>query len=122
MLETDDNRETTIEYHYDSNSNLEYTSRNGIKKYESGKIRYSDNYLSSYESETGEIAYFDYDEYGHLLSVTDGNSNTTYYQYDDNDNLVKIIEGSKIIDYSYNLLGQVMSINNQQNIYSSHLL
>ncbi len=119
VLETDDNRITTIEYHYDSNSNLEYTSRNGIKKYESGKIRYSDNYLSSYESETGDIAYFNYDDYGHLLSVTDGNSNTTYYQYDDNGSVSKIIEGSKVIEYSYNLLGQVVSINNnQQNIYS----
>ena len=112
LSENEENRITTIEYHYDENGNLEYTSKNGIKKYESGKIKYKDNYISEYESESKDKAIFNYDEYGHLLKVKDGNNNEINYIYDENDKLIKTNQGNKYIEYDYNLLGQITRINN----------
>ncbi len=106
------------EYHYDDKGNLLYTSVNGVKTYETGNINYGSNYISSYIDETGNSITLDYDQYGKLLSLTDGNDNETIFDYDNYGQLSSLIREDSRIDYGYNSLGQLLTVTKDDQVYS----
>ena len=108
----DPSREVTIFYNYDEDNNLVSTETNGNIHYETGKLTYSDNYVSSYTDERGKITSFNYDEVtGHLLSTTDPNNHTTSYTYLANTDLISSVSSSgSSVNYTYNSLGQISTI------------
>ncbi len=108
----------TTEYHYDEKGNLLYTVVNGQKKYESGKIDYGENYVDNYIDEKGNTISFTYDDYGKILSLTDGNNNQTSFIYDNYGQVSSMTKGDNTINYTYNALGQILTVNRGNQVYS----
>ena len=110
--ETDPSRTVETVYEYDEDFNLVSTSINGQKKYESGKIDYSENYISSFTDERGKVTNYQFNQTtGNIEKVTDANNTETNYTYKDKTSQIEsVTTNTSKVNYSYTALGLVENI------------